>query len=173
MRVERKDTRFRKSASAERCSAVGACPYVEWAARPSGKRQRQRSALGLHRRAGAPAQDRKAPHRISPSYPQYPYLSMSKELQRRGEDLNLRRQACWRSGLLLLHEARCIKPLCHLSTRCPCSPFRRYETTYTSTVMFEGTNAGASSRAAIALASFSAASLRVFPQTLCRMPPGQ
>jgi hypothetical protein len=33
-------------------------------------------------------------------------------------------------------------------------------------VMFEGTNAGASSWAAIALASFSAASLQVFPQTL-------
>src|SRR5215207_11538635 len=45
-------------------------------------------------------------------------LSLSKELQRRGEDSNLRRQDYWRSGLLLL--ARCIKPLCHLSSRCLC-----------------------------------------------------
>src|SRR5215217_1815527 len=46
---------------------------------------------------------------------------MSKELQRRGEDSNLRRQEYWRSGLRLL--ARCIKPLCHLSTtRCLCYP---------------------------------------------------
>ena len=41
-------------------------------------------------------------------------LFVSSELQRRGEDSNLRRQDYWRSGLLLL--ARCIKPLCHLSS---------------------------------------------------------
>ena len=37
-------------------------------------------------------------------------ISMPKELQRRGEDSNLRRQNYWRNGLLLLLlEARCIK----------------------------------------------------------------
>jgi hypothetical protein len=51
-------------------------------------------------------------------------ISMPKELQRRGEDLNLQRQDYWRNRLLLLLllEARCIKPLCHLSTRCPSYP---------------------------------------------------
>src|SRR5215204_7121372 len=87
--------RVRKSASAEGCNAVAACHYVEWAARSSGKRQRQRSALGLHRRAGAPAQAHGARHRSAASYghPRYSYCSMSKELQLRGEDLNLTKSA--------------------------------------------------------------------------------
>jgi hypothetical protein len=42
---------------------------------------------------------------------------MSKQLQRRGEDSNLRRQDYWRNGLL--PETRRIEPLCHLPTRCP------------------------------------------------------
>jgi hypothetical protein len=52
-------------------------------------------------------------------------ISMPKELQRREEDLNLRRLDYWRNRLLLLLlllEDRCIKPLCHLSTRCPSYP---------------------------------------------------
>ena len=68
-----------------------------WAAAGSaGERQRLRSALGLRRRTGAPAQARGVPHRTAASYPRCSYLyvniSKPKELQRRGEDLNLRRQ---------------------------------------------------------------------------------
>src|SRR5215212_1987622 len=70
--------RGRKSASAEGCSAVVVACGDAWGAggRSSSKRQRLLSALGLRRRAGAPAQDHRAPHRTSASYPQHPYLSL-------------------------------------------------------------------------------------------------
>jgi hypothetical protein len=112
------------SASAEGCSAVvvGACGDA-WGAgrRSSSKRQRLLSALGLRRRAGAPAQDRKAPPRTSASYPQHPYLSLcvQRVAAERGGFEPPTPGHYWRSGLFLLL-ARCIKPLCHLSTRGLC-----------------------------------------------------
>src|SRR5919112_5201618 len=70
---------------------------------------------------------------------------MSKELQRRGEDLNLRRQEYWRSGLLLL--ARCIKPLCHLSLNVSATPSPNYKTSLFRSflvVMFSASKIGGS-----------------------------